>query len=89
MQALKFGDLLAGWKLATIAKFQLNISKIMPASAKNTGTWVVNTNYSTNIMMQDCPLGLKFAFYSNSLHVVQSAFTSPLEKVRVLLCDWT
>ena len=30
---LNFGDLLEGWRLATNAKFQLNISKTMPASA--------------------------------------------------------
>ena len=34
----KFGDLLAGWKLDTNAKFQLNISKIMPARPKKTET---------------------------------------------------
>ena len=32
---LKFGDLLAGWKLVTNAKFQHNISEIMPARPKN------------------------------------------------------
>ena len=31
---LKFGDLLAGWKLATNTKFQLNISKITSARPK-------------------------------------------------------
>ena len=34
---LKFGDLLGGWKLATNAKLQLNISQIMVAEPKNTG----------------------------------------------------
>ena len=32
--SLKFGDLLAGWKLATNAKFQDTISKFMPARTK-------------------------------------------------------
>ena len=31
---LKFGDLLAGWKLATNAKFEHSISNIMPARPK-------------------------------------------------------
>ena len=34
---LKFVDLLGGCKVATNAKFQLNISKMMPARPKNTG----------------------------------------------------
>ena len=33
----KFGDCLGVWKLATNAKFQLNISKIMPAKSKTLG----------------------------------------------------
>ena len=37
---LKICDLLAVWKLATNAKFQHNISEIMPATPKkNTKTW--------------------------------------------------
>ena len=35
---LTFGDLLAGWQLATKAKFQHNISIVMPARQKYTGT---------------------------------------------------
>ena len=33
---LKYSDLLRGWKLAVNAKFQPNISKIMPAGPKKT-----------------------------------------------------
>ena len=33
-RVFKFGDLLEVWKLATNAKFQLHISKIMPARRK-------------------------------------------------------
>ena len=40
-RVFKFGDCLGVWKLATNAKFQNNISKIMPARPKNTGTWEV------------------------------------------------
>ena len=39
---LKFGDLLGEWNLSTNAIFQHNISKIMPAWPKKTGTWFVN-----------------------------------------------
>ena len=39
---LKFSNLLGGWKLATNAKFQKNISKLMPARPKNTGKWGLN-----------------------------------------------
>ena len=40
----KSGELLQVWKLATYAKFQLNISKLMPARGhRNTGSWSVNS----------------------------------------------
>ena len=45
--ALKLDDLLGGWRLATNAKFQHNISKITPARPKNTGTWDVNAKIVT------------------------------------------
>ena len=64
-------------KVGHKCKISVNISKIMPASAKKHGEMGYEYHYSTNIMMQDYPLGLKYAFYSNALHVVQSAFTSP------------
>ena len=35
-RVLQFADLLQGWKLETNTKFQLNISKIMPARQKKT-----------------------------------------------------
>ena len=35
-RVLKLCDLLVAWNLAQNTKFQLNISKIMPASPKNT-----------------------------------------------------
>ena len=38
---LKFWDLLAGWKLTTNTKFQLSISKLIPANAQNIETWGV------------------------------------------------
>ena len=34
---LKLGDLLTGWQLKTSAKFQQNISKIMPVDQKTQG----------------------------------------------------
>ena len=49
MHLLKFADLLAGWKLVTNAKFQLNISKITPTRPKNTGTWDVNTTHDLKV----------------------------------------
>ena len=39
----KFGDLLGIQKLVTNAKFQLDISKIVPVRQKITRTWDVNT----------------------------------------------
>ena len=53
---LKFHDLLGILKLATNAKCQHNISKIMPVRPKNRGTWGVNTiiAYTMNILLTDC-----------------------------------
>ena len=42
---LKCVELLGGWKLVTNLKFQHNASNIMPARAKNTGTWGVEYRY--------------------------------------------
>ena len=39
----KFEDLLGERNLTQNAQFQLNIWKIIPVKAKNTGTWDVNT----------------------------------------------
>ena len=36
---IKFGDLLGVCKLETSAKFQLNISIVMPTRPKTTGIW--------------------------------------------------
>ena len=43
---LKFSDLLGGWKLATNAKFQLNISKITPAMPKKHGDMGCECHYN-------------------------------------------
>ena len=42
---LDFSNFVANWRYkgyGKIQNFQLNISKIMPARPKNTGTWTVN-----------------------------------------------
>ena len=39
---LKFGDLLGVWKLVIKAKFQHNISKMIPARQKTSGEWDMN-----------------------------------------------
>ena len=56
--SLKFGDWLAGWKMATNAKLQLNISKNYASWVqKNTGTRGVNTTIKinqTNVLVVFC-----------------------------------
>ena len=42
--SFKFGDSLAGWKLATNEKFQHNISKFMPART-NKHHWDIGCEY--------------------------------------------
>ena len=43
------------WKLATNAKFQLNISKITPAKPKNKETWGENTIITINFVLMLVP----------------------------------
>ena len=52
--------MISGMQVMKIKTFQLNISKVLPATLKNTGTWDVNTTI----------VSLTFVFYLVQYSVV-------------------